>query len=84
MGFPIRPKTLALQDGKWRPYEFEFGLTATVGHEDFMNEVAHLIEGSGLKHLGLRRYDPQDPEELEVTGEQGFSLKLPLNLVSTS
>jgi hypothetical protein len=47
----------------------------------FLQTVQRRIEELGLLNVGLRRYSPSDPEELEVTETGGISVKIPWDLV---
>lgn len=82
-GCPIRPKSLALVSGTWNPYEYELGDVEPLD-DSFLTEVGKLISRFNIPHVGLRRYSPEDPEELEVTERGGISVKMPLKLVSLS
>ncbi|KAL5944629.1 hypothetical protein ACKVV1_003437 [Pyricularia oryzae] len=75
-GASIRPKSLALIDGKWKAYEFELG-DYEAPCNDFLADVQALLQSRSLP-VGLRRYSPSDPEELEITESQGVSVKIPL------
>lgn len=44
-------------------------------------EVEQNLEELGITNIGLRRYSPDDVEELEVTESGGISVKIPMNLV---
>ncbi|KAI9711570.1 MAG: hypothetical protein M1820_002135 [Bogoriella megaspora] len=75
-GFPVRPKSLMLDSGTWKPYEYE------LGHDEdpdpnFLGRVKEIVEQYDIKGAGLRRYSPNDPEELEITGRGGLSIKFP-------
>jgi hypothetical protein len=82
-GCPIRPKSYALIEGKWKPHEYELGRLDM--NQDsiptFLQAVQRRIEELGLVNVGLRRYLPSDPEELEVTETGGISVKIPWDLV---
>lgn len=83
-GAPIRPKSLALIAGEWKPYEFELGVYEAP-RNDFLAEVQALLQqhqhGQTSLPVGLRRYSPSDPEELEITERQGVSVKIPWDSV---
>lgn len=82
-GCPIRPKSYALIDGRWKAYEYELGRLDL--NQDsvlmFLQTVQRRIEELGILNVGLRRYSPSDPEELEVTETGGISVKIPWDLV---
>ncbi|KAK3376723.1 hypothetical protein B0T24DRAFT_719015 [Lasiosphaeria ovina] len=81
-GAPIRAKSLALTAGGWKPYEYELG-SPDLPQQDFFADVQALLEQNGSEglHVGLRRYSPSDPEELEITESGGVSVKIPWNSV---
>lgn len=83
-GCPIRPKSYALSEGTWRPYEYELGGSKQLSDLEvaFFDDVKHQLEGLGLDNIGIRRYQPSDPEELEVTESGGISIKIPWASVS--
>lgn len=85
-GCPIRPKSYALSQGTWRPYEYELGGSGQVSDLEvaFFGDVKRQLERLGLDNIGIRRYQPSDPEELEVTESGGISIKIPWTLVSSS
>lgn len=80
-GCPISPKSLSLQAGRWMPYEYELGHYENLDAE-FLAKVKTLIERFDVNNVGLRRYPPDDPEELEVTDCAGISVKIPWESVS--
>jgi len=82
-GCPIRPKSYALIEGKWKAYEYELGRLDLnqVSIPIFLQTIQRRIEELGLLNVGLRRYSPSDPEELEVTETGGISIKIPWDLV---
>ena len=82
-GHPIRWKSAALDGGNWKPYEYELGDEAVEDMDPkFLIDAKDLLERYGLKNLGLRRYSPKDPEELEITEKLGISVKIPWDSVS--
>lgn len=74
---------MALTAGGWKPYEYELG-SPDLPQQDFFADVQALLEQNGSEglHVGLRRYSPSDPEELEITESGGVSVKIPWNSVS--
>lgn len=79
-GAKIRPKSYALR-GMWKPYEYELGVRDDAD-DLFLGSVKELLQQHKLdKYVGLRRYSPDDPEELEITEQWGISLKIPLDQV---
>ncbi|KAK3934867.1 hypothetical protein QBC46DRAFT_272969 [Diplogelasinospora grovesii] len=78
-GYPIRPKSLVLHEGQWKPYEYEFGASDDSSDSTFLARVQEMIKHHGLEYVGLRRYSPTDPEELEITASGGISVKVPWN-----
>jgi hypothetical protein len=77
-GCPIRPKSYALIGCEWKAYEYELGCPDSRSNSlEFLQEVQRRIEELGVPNVGLRRYSPSDPEELEVTEEGGISVKIP-------
>ncbi|KAF4547013.1 Hypothetical protein D9617_70g089300 [Elsinoe fawcettii] len=76
-GATIIPKSLALREGVWKAYEFELG-PGGQSNEAFLNTAAKLLQSYGCEEvLGLRRFSPSDPEELEITEKAGISIKIP-------
>lgn len=82
-GCPIRPKSYALVDGAWMPYEYELGIPGPLLNSEthFFDCVKRRLEDLGLENIGLRRYSPTDTEELEVMESGGISVKIPMDLV---
>jgi hypothetical protein len=78
-GCPIRPKSYALSQGIWTPYEYELGGSGQLSDVEvaFFDDVKCQLQKSGLANIGIRRYHPSDPEELEVTEHGGISVKVP-------
>jgi len=85
-GCPIRPKSYALIEGEWKAYEYELGPPDLnqASISTFFETIQRRIEELRLANVGLRRYMPSDPEELEVTETGGISIKIPCDLVCTS
>jgi hypothetical protein len=80
-GAQIRAKSYALRQSSWKPYEFELGAYDDSA-DDFFAAAKQLIQQYELEdHIGLRRYSPDDPEELEITERKGISLKIPWDSV---
>jgi len=80
-GAEIRPKSYALREMSWKPYEFEIGAYDDSANE-FFAAVGQLLQQYQLAdYIGLRRYSPDDPEELEITERKGISVKVPWNSV---
>jgi hypothetical protein len=82
-GHTIRYKSIALRNDEWKPYEFELGTENEID-AGFLTSVRRLLEHHRLENIGLRRYAPSDPEELEITDCEGISVKIPWNSVSSS
>ena len=80
-GYPISPKSLALRDASWKPYEYELG-NYELPDPAFLTKAKELVERFSLTGVGLRRYSPDDPEELEITESGGISVKIPWKSVS--
>lgn len=80
-GYPIRWKSIALHQKDWKPYEYELGDEDDEDPE-FLVAVKCLLERHRIKNIGLRRFSPQEPEELEITEKQGISIKIPWISVS--
>ncbi|KAL5906941.1 hypothetical protein ACKVV1_011345 [Pyricularia oryzae] len=82
-GASIRPKSLVFIACEWKPYEFELGVYEAP-RDDFLADVQALLQqhqhGPTSLPVGLRRYSPSDPEELEITERQGVSAKIPWDL----
>ncbi|KAM3422717.1 hypothetical protein BST61_g202 [Cercospora zeina] len=83
-GCPIRPKSYALIEGVWKPYEYELGKPRRVEDSQvhFFDRIKQRIVDLDMENIGLRRYSPTDPEELEITDREGISIKVPLDLAS--
>lgn len=81
-GHPIRPKSFALAAGVWQPYEFELGELEAL-EDGFLTQIRECINYFGLPYVGLRRYSPADPEELEITEKGGMSVRIPWDSVSS-
>lgn len=80
-GAKIRPKSFALRGSEWTPYESELG-EPDEDTQEFFEAAKSLIERFGLgQSIGLRRYSPDDPEELEITESGGISIKIPWDSV---
>ncbi|KAG8624319.1 hypothetical protein KVT40_007386 [Elsinoe batatas] len=73
----IAPKSFASRDNRWKPYEYEI---APAENENLalLAEIAMLLESYGCEDvLGIRKFSPTDPEELEITESEGISIKIP-------
>lgn len=83
-GCPIRPKSYALVEGVWKPYEYKLGKPGRVEDSQvyFFERIKQRIVDLDIGNIGLRRYSPTDPEELEITDRGGISIKVPLDLAS--
>jgi hypothetical protein len=66
----------------WKPYEFELGAYDDSADEFFATVKQLVLQFKLDKSIGLRRYSPDNPEELEITERKGISLKIPWNSVS--
>jgi len=77
-GAKIRPKSYALRQKSWMPYEYELGDHDDEMADEFFATSQQLVQQFGLEdYIGLRRYSPDDPEELEITERKGISVKIP-------
>jgi len=75
-GAKIRPKSYALRQSVWKPYEFELGDHDGMADRFFIT-VQQLVQQLKLEnYIGLRRYSLADSEELEITERKGVSVKI--------
>lgn len=75
-GHPIKWKSVTLHGERWMPYEYELG-DEPGENPEFLLAVKGLLKRHGVKNIGLRRFSPQEPEELEITEKLGISVKIP-------
>lgn len=80
-GATIRPKSYAFRQNSWMPYEFELGDHEEIDEEFFANCQKLVQQFELVDYIGLRRYSPSDPEELEITESKGVSVKIPWDSV---
>jgi hypothetical protein len=80
-GAKIRPKSYALRQKSWMPYEFELGDCDETADEFFATSQQLIQQFELEDYIGLRRYSPDDPEGLEITERKGVSVKIPWDSV---